>query len=339
MAKLIPANLNPPILLWLLNPLSHLNYYTALGLWSALSLILGLVGAGIGFSYAFPRAFLRRNGFYLYLIYLSFFATLMNTALGQLGSLLLFLIMSGYHYYMKKNDYAAGVLWGIIISIKLFPALLFVYVVLQKRYKVSMVMLSTFLLMALIPMFVYGNIIYTQYFSMMSQVLWYGKSWNGSIFGFVFRVFSDGTNSGQNLLFVNGLYITLFCITAIFYLVKMIEIEKMKIVHQSFCLSLVVMLLLSPFGWLYYFTILTFPFALTWNHAVQSNRSLLFAKPAWFLCLCCLNVPINNIPLGLMKSMIDKLSIYSLNFYGLLLLLYMTSQMTTNVKHLQSFNK
>ena len=325
-ATILPANLNPPILLLMLCPFTYFNYSFALALWIVLSLILGLIGAWIAFKQTFSAHFLKKNGFYVCLIYLSFFATLMSTALGQLGGLMLFLMLSGYHFYLKNHDYTVGILWGTIIALKLFPALLFVFVLVQKRFRVGIVMLGVFLLLSFLPLFIYGSQIYTQYFAMMSQVKWYGKSWNGSLFGILFRVFSNITGHEQNFLLV--LYITLFGLMTILYVLKMIKIEQTKIVHQSFCLTLVMMLLLSPFGWLYYFTLLTFPLALTWSYYVNNDGSdsgtTSLEKLMWFLCVIFINLPINNIPLSIMPSLTGKLTIYSFNFYGLMLLLYLT---------------
>ena len=57
--KKLPANLNPPFVLWLFSSLTHLPYQVALVIWSLLSFILGLIGARIAFQYAFSPIFLR----------------------------------------------------------------------------------------------------------------------------------------------------------------------------------------------------------------------------------------------------------------------------------------
>ncbi|WP_287007773.1 glycosyltransferase family 87 protein [Legionella sp.] len=317
--KIMPANLNPPIVLWFLKPLTNLNYQAAVSIWILSSFILGLIGARIAFSYAFSLDYIKKNGFYLYFIYLFSFPTLMNTGLAQMGAILMFLLMIGYHFYMRKRDYFAAIVWGILIAIKFFPALLIVYTLVQKRYRVSIATLGVFLFLSLLPLCVYGTKIYTQYFSMMSQINWYGKSWNASILGLIYRLLNTGTE--QNWILIKLIYGVLFSVFFILYLRKIIQIEKLKIKHQSFGLTLVMMLFLSPFGWLYYLPMLVFPLSLTWL-IFLSEKQPLTLKFAWFFCLFFINIPINNLPLTMMPSLLGKLSYYSFNFYGLLILLY-----------------
>jgi alpha-1,2-mannosyltransferase len=89
------------------------------------------------------------------------------------------------------------------------------------------------------------------------------------------------------------------------------------------------MLLLSPFGWLYYFPILTLPLAITWSRARQAGFA---SATVWVLCLFFLNFPMDYIPANKMQSLLAILSFHSFHFYGLLLLLYLTKQ-TKTVTH------
>lgn len=323
--KKLAANLNPPIALWLLSPLSKLNYDTAMILWSLLSFVLGLIGAGIAFSYAFSAEFLKKNRLNLYLMYLSSFFTLMDTAIGQMGSLLLFFLMLGYHFYYKKQDVLAGIIWAVIIAIKLFPGLLFVYTLINKRYKISITMVLVLLCAWLIPLCVYGQIVYKQYYSMISHVLWYGDSWNASIYGFIFRVFVDVQDKTQSLGFVKLLYLILFSASFVAYVHLVNKNKQNNVNHQGFCLTLCMMLLMSPFGWLYYFPVLIFPLALTWLAASQEAQATK-AIFIWLLGLFLLNFPMDYIASRNMHSLAGKLTVYSFHFYGLLLMTYLTSK-------------
>lgn len=186
--KKLSANLNPPIVLWLFMPFSWLNYQVAVVVWSLISFSLGILGAGIAFHYAFSPQLLKKYQYILYLLYLSFFPVLVNTAIAQLSSLLLFFLMYGYHLYQKQYDWGAGFCWGLIAAIKIFPALVLLYALIQKRYKTLNATLLIFFILWLIPIGVYGVNIYTEYLAMMARVLWYGDSWNASLHGFIFRI-------------------------------------------------------------------------------------------------------------------------------------------------------
>jgi len=322
--KKLPANLNPPIVLWLVTPLANLNYDTAVLLWCVGSFVLGLICAGLAFNAAFSPQFLKDNRLNLYLIYLSFFAVMMDTAIAQLGSILLFFVMYGYHFYCKKNDLFAGIMWGIIIAFKLFPGLLFLYAVAQRRYKLVAVMLAVFLLLWLLPLLIFGTEIYTLYYAMLKRVLWYGDNWNSSLYGFIFRLMAGETAKNINLSLVNLIYTLLFSLSCLWYWTRMRAEDHNQ---QAFALTIVMMLLLSPFGWLYYLPLVIFPLALTWVDAIQEKIRPVRAMILWLLCLFLINFPIDYVPIKKMNFWISKLTIYSVYFYGLLLLAYLTSHL------------
>ncbi|MDI9818744.1 MULTISPECIES: glycosyltransferase family 87 protein [unclassified Legionella] len=328
-AKKIAPNLNPPIVLMLFSPLLQFNYNVALISWSALSFLLGLIGAEISFRYSFSPHFLAQNRLNLYLAYLAFFATIMNTAIAQLGAVLLFLLITGYHFYLKHYNGLSGIIWGSLIAAKLFPGLLLIYALIQKRYAVFFIMSATALLLWLIPFWVYGTSIYLQYFSIMSKVIWYGDSWNGSIYGFLFRLI-DGRHQSQVLLFIQAIYCILFLLSFLWYL-KRINKEVNHINHQPLCFTLVMMLLMSPFGWLYYFSLLIFPLTLTWS-VIFTKKGNNQNKFLWLLSLFFLNFPLVYIAAEKMGAVIDRILFNSFYFYGLLILAYLISDKTQVLK-------
>ncbi|MBA2650952.1 MAG: DUF2029 domain-containing protein [Tatlockia sp.] len=323
MSMKLPANLNPPFFLCVFYPLGLLSYQTSIIISSLLSIILGLIGAKIAFYHAFSDEFREKYNLIFYLLYFSFFPILMDTSIVQVGSLLFFFVMVGYHFYLRKNDNLAGFFWGIIIAIKLFPALLFFFVLKQGRYRVFFISLATTLLAMLIPLLIYGPTLYRQYFTMLTAIYWYGDSWNASIYGFIFRLMMDLKHPGQNLYPVEILYLGLFFISLLCYLIgmgpKKIESEPKQINHQPFCLTLSMMILMSPFGWLYYFSLLIFPLLLTGLATFKEKTKTLIPKLAWVLCFCLINFPVAYI-VGKQMQLTEKITMYSFYFYGLVLL-------------------
>jgi alpha-1,2-mannosyltransferase len=325
--RLLTANLNPPITLWLFTPLVHFNHRTAVIIWTTLSLIAGLISAGIAFNQAFSSKFLKENSLSLYLVYLSLFSSFINIAIGQIGNFLSFFIMVGYHFYLKKRNVLAGIFWGFIIAVKFFPGLLFFYVLKQGRFKVFAFMVASFLITCLIPLLAYGPTIYQQYYSMMTQVLWYGDNWNASIYGFIFRVLIDTPAHAKSFVLVKTVYVISFFILLIGYLKKLGPSEiNHQINHQPFALTLVMMLLMSPFGWLYYFSLLVFPLALIWIVAANEQTSSKKTMILWLLCLFLINFPMNYIGTKEMFGFIERINFLSYYFYGLLLLSYLLMQ-------------
>lgn len=327
--KKVSMNLNPPIVLWIFSPLAKLPYQTALTIWIILSFFLGLIGASIAFYYAVSASFFYKKWLYLLIAYLALFSTMMNAAVGQFGAILLFIIMLGYHFYLTNRSVFASILWGLVIAFKFFPALLFFYVLKQRRIKVFFIMMATTLLACLIPYFLYGQIIYTHYFSMMSHVYWYGDSWNASLFGYFARPFiSTQEEVEKNLIPFEGFYLGLLFLSICWYLKKLGPANTSPVNHQPFCLTLTLMLFLSPLGWLYYFPLLIFPLILTFIAANEDKNSGIKPLLTWVISLLLINFPIAYIQTRNMPYFAVKISFFSCYFYGLILLNHLCANQT-----------
>jgi hypothetical protein len=316
--KKAPINLNPPIFLLLFYPFGYLSYQAAIAIWLTLSFIVGLIGAWLAFYYAFSRSFLKRNAFILYVVYLALFASLMNFAAAQMGTVLILLIMLGYHFYLQHNDYLAGIFWGLIISLKLFPALLFLFVLKQRRFRVIAIMAATLAICLLLPLLVYGLDIYSQYYKTMTSIWWYHNSWNASVLGFLYRWLTEL----KRVDLIMPIYALIFCLTVIGYWVSLgPEKDETTINHQPFCLTLVVMLILSPLGWVYYFSILVLPLCLLWAKLMNEDDALSSRAQVWLVALFLINFPVNNT--SYMDSFNAQVKLSSFYFFGLILLAYL----------------
>jgi hypothetical protein len=172
--------------------------------------------------------------------------------------------------------------------------------------------------------------IYSLYFNVLTRMLWFGDNWNGSLYGFLFRLFVD-IKSYQNLEIIKTIYPFLFIILLIWYGKKINSYRKTTKIdfqfdHRAFCLTLVMMLLMSPLGWLYYFSLLLMPLTVIWQSFNQkkspSNKEIVL----WILSLFLINFPMGYINVSSMNSVIYKSSIYSLYFYGLVIITYLLSR-------------
>ncbi|MBA2657792.1 MAG: DUF2029 domain-containing protein [Tatlockia sp.] len=323
LTKRLSANLNPPFALYSFSFLAQFSYKLALGIWIFLSFALGLIGAGVALTQVFSRHFFREYWLILVVIYLAFFPTLINISTGQFGLILFFLLMIGYHFYLKNNELVCGLFWGLAVALKFFPALLFLFLLKQRRMKAFFAMFAMTSLALGLPSLIYGTEIYSQYFSMLSRVFWYGDNWNASLLGYLFRLFYDNPFMNINLRLIKFIYIFLFIIFILYYLKKMQKNTLQEINHQPFCLSLAMMLILSPLGWLYYFPILTLPLLLVWIKAYKSNFSAMIIV---LLCLALINFPQGYVLDRHSGDLFLKIFYYSLSFYGLLLLIYLCTK-------------
>ncbi|KTD62545.1 glycosyltransferase family 87 protein [Legionella spiritensis] len=334
-AKKLPTNLNPPFFLLLLQPLAHLDYRFALPVWTLLNFIAGLAGAAIAAKLAFQRAILQKIWPVLLLVYLSLFMTFMDTAIAQMGAFVLFFVMTGYYAYACRHDRLAGFLWGFITAIKFFPGLLLVMAWQQRRYRVAGYLLATTVVLSLLPVYYFGLSIYSEYLQMLRHVTWYGDSWNGSLYGFLYRLFVVPGHQAQSVLTIQVIYIVASLLILIWYIKKMGNNSPEVNRHYPFCLTLAITLLLSPFGWLYYFSILLLPLALTWQQLVRDRETAPIITVLWFTGFFIINLPFDYIKSVHMDSSFwHRLTIYSLHNYGLLILVYLIIRLLTRPEKL-----
>ena len=318
-----PINLNPPFFLQLLTFIKDIPYHTAWLIWSIVSFFMGITGALMSLYLVSTPAYFKKYWLAFILIYLCMFSSLMNTSFSQLGDFLLLFIMVGYYLFLHKKDCWAGLVWGVIIAVKLFPALLFLFVLQQKRYAVFVTMLVTFLICSLWPLLMKGPEIYVLYFKSLGDLLWYGASWNASLYGLIFRILSPNMTHVPFLL-IKIIYLLVFFSVLYWYLKTLARFQRSATDHRPFCFTLVIMLVLSPLGWIYYFSLLLMPMTLIWFAINQLNIKLHKAIAAWSLSLFLINFPQGN-ELYYTEGVLYKLTIGSIYCYGLLLIAYQLS--------------
>jgi Glycosyltransferase family 87 len=216
----IATNLNPPFFLWLVSPFTYLSYKLSFLIWSMLSFILGIWGVRLIIKLVGPKILPKQQAFY-YLIYCSIFPVFINTARGQVGALLLFLIIAGYYFFQHKRCYLAGFLWGTAVAIKFFPGLLILHALVQRRYRVTASILLTAAVFSIIPVIFYGIDIYLQYFTMLSKVDWYGDGWSCSLYGYIFRLFMDAQGTLSHPMLMRAIWVVLSMVLIFWYIKKL----------------------------------------------------------------------------------------------------------------------
>jgi hypothetical protein len=314
-------NLNPPSFIQSIASFAQLEYPHALYLWTALGFFAGIIGAVLSFYIISTPIHFKKEWPIFLLIHLGMFSTVISYDAGQVSGFLLLFLMAGYFFFMRKQDGWAGVLWGYIGAIKLFPALLLFFALSQRRYKLVGVMIATFLIVTLAPALLFSPSIYVNYFKVLSKVYWYPANWNASIYGELTRLFSAASIAGPGSI-IKAVYALLFLAGLVWYIRTLSgwrDNESNQ--HLPFCFSLAMMLLLSPFGWQYYFSLLLLPLTLIFNRFREQGGVSLNELLLWALCVLFINLP-SALALP-SKSMMLKVSYCSVYFYGLLICIYL----------------
>ena len=150
----------------------------------------------------------------------------------------------------------------------MFTALLVVYFALQGRWRAVAWSIGTMLCGVLVTMPFTGAAAWREDFGVIQSVTWFGNSWNASFASFITRILGGS----ENVPLVNApaLGQVLMLISSAATLVWMAWITRREPVRAEaltsrtqaarfdlgYGLTLAVMLLVSPLGWMYYFPLL-----------------------------------------------------------------------------------
>ena len=270
----LSSDLNPPFFTLLLLPTAWLTYTQSFLVWSALSFIATIAGILLAFK-PYPALWNHINLRLWALIgFLLYFPTYANLRFGQVTSFLLLITAGAWLACRKQKDRTAGILLGLALSIKAFYGLFLIYFAVRKQWRLLIYMCGTYIICGLIAFWVFGSTIYKTYFLTLKKILWYSASWNGSVLGFLTRLFG-GDNEGNhpiiNLPFLtHPIFLVVSALLTVYLIWTTWQTTRLKnslsvqanwdLFDWGFSLTIVLMLLIAPLGWLYYFPLLIIPF-------------------------------------------------------------------------------
>ncbi len=263
-------NFHPPLCSILFIPLTFLSYHNAFLIISLFSILyLTLMCILLSKHYKIP--FLKA----LCILFLSY-PFLSQIALGNINFIIIFLLfiiflldffLSSSKYLFKK-DLTIGGLLGIAFQIKIFPALLLLYFLFQKRWNILKgFILSNIILFTLTFFIVDFNDIILYYTKISHQdfIEWTNYVFNSSLIIIPISLFGWSFESNYFVSFFNlpSLTIPLYIISSlsiIFYTSYLQLHVKNKASNDIiFSLWLITMCLCSPITWPSMFTLLMIP--------------------------------------------------------------------------------
>lgn len=322
-------NLNPPFVAILMTPFSLLNYPTSFFIWSICSLTLAIISTILIVNVFFHSQ--KRTILYLgsAALVCAYFPTFANIKCGQIGALLFFLITLGWIFFREQKTPLAGIFLGIAFSIKLFVGLFLILFLIRKEWAILRIFLATALGCILISLLIFNPETYFNYSHVFGKIQWYSASWNASLLGFFSRLF--GYQNEQNIALINLPKLTpifyffsviLLFFSFVFFRKKQTLSREITSASNDLAISytIVAMLLISPLGWIYYFSVLFIPFAIIfyWNQR-------LFHLP-WLNFLLAAAIFFSSAPYLLLKpgQITDPQNIFlqsGIYFYALCLLM------------------
>jgi hypothetical protein len=281
----IEVNAHPPTSVLLVLPLALLSYPNATLVWNLLSLgALALSGLII-----IRQLNIRLAAWWLLPLTV---LLLLNAPLqeqvrqGQLNLLLLLLLTGTWAADRSGWPVLAGVLLGTASAIKLFPAFLFLYFLLRKRWRVVVAGMAWGLLLTLGTAAVFGPQTYVSYVrDVIPQVNEWRSGWNNaSLPGLFAKLFDPGSKHYEVTPLVHSVWlarlgtgISAMVIVALLTW-NVPRARSLRDRDQSFAAFVTAMLLLAPMTWEHAFTIAVLPVAILWARSVAfsyKRRALL----------------------------------------------------------------
>lgn len=285
------VNAHPPLSILLALPLTRLDFRAAHFTWNLFSLLLlaaaiALIFRQLGISWT------RRSvapAVALILLSNALWENLLN---GQYGCILLCLVVLVWAADRSGRPVVAGIALGLATAIKVFPVLLFVYLVMRKRWAAVLAGLGTVVAVCVVTGLFLGPSIFEHYMTdVYPRFAWFRNSWpNASLAGFWYRLFDTAPEIqrlcyqtrptffcpllalASTLLSDLALWLGLWAVTR--------RAHALSQDDSGFALAVVVALLVSPITWPHYLVILVLPFAITWNSLGSRDRR------RWlFLCI------------------------------------------------------
>lgn len=272
----VHVNAHPPGAVLLALPFIWLDFESAFVAWNVFSLALLVYSIrlvlrelGIGFGPACYAPALA--------LAVTCYPILGHLVHGQLNLILSTLLLGAWACDRNERPWAAGLLIGLAVTIKLFPLFLLAFFAWGRRWNVVVAGLMSAFLTTAMPVCILGKQAYVDYlFVVLPRVGWFRVAWNNiSLLGFFSRLFDPLPNHPDNLwwhtraLVQSKALMILGFILAVVSLVSSFAWATFRLEDRTqrdlgFGLAMICMVLLSPVAWEHYLVLLILPLALAW---------------------------------------------------------------------------
>ena len=257
-----------------------------------MALACGSVGASlVGMTVAGGKSRVRSSLVWAMLL-LVYFPSFISVQFGQWSLLPFLALVLGWLSWRKGKVLTAGAILGGLAAIKLFFGAFFLLFLARRRWRAAAAFVAVWLLCTGVSVAVLGFESLLQYRSVVQEANWFSASWNASFLGFFTRIFGGAGNvpvvHAPSLGFVLSHVLSVLAVASLFLLPRRTPGRQTQVAERdlAFGLCIPVMLLVSPFGWLYYFPFLLIPLAILWERSRSTDSPWilrLFIVLTWIL--------------------------------------------------------
>ena len=314
----------PPVLLFFY-PFTFLPFFIAQKVFLIISILCLLLSIGLLFR-LFKLASLSILGLFFITLVLNYFPEKFTLGMGQINNVVLLMVTLFLYFYVKKKEILSGFFLTFAIALKLFPILLIIYLIFDKRWKTLLSVVLTTLVIVVFT-FIFVNSWIISYFSMtvLPSLLesWKADYYNQSLSAFLIREFSS----------LELASIVMPAISVILIIISLMLVWVFRKNDKSGLLSInlliTVSLIVNTFSWQHHFVWLLTPLLITFYN-IKNNH---LGKSYYFI----LGLSYVLMAVNLKNPSSFPVFLQSHVFYGALLLYILDAYLLfkkTNIKKL-----
>lgn len=240
-----PPQVYPPASLFLFIPFSLLPYKLATAIWTSVSILSLFVGLYIFINTLIVKKISKMEYLLVFLITFQTFPVKYGLAQGQIN----FIVFLGMALFLQttisKQHFLSAIILAIITTLKFNPLLFIVYLLIIKQYKTTVLSLSIFSVLNLLPDLIFklplANSSVVMIYQLSTQISTY--YFNQSLLAFIGRIIVNQTLARS----INFFLIALLWLTAS---ISFLRSNKNKIL--LFLLVIQLILITSPISWQHY---------------------------------------------------------------------------------------
>ena len=264
------VNAHPPVSVLLVLPFAAFGYHQAYTVWNVVSLVclaasLWLIMRPVGLNYS--AWFLLP--FATFLLSSNSLAQQVNQ--GQFNLVLLLLLTLAWSAERAGRPGLSGVWIGAAMAIKLFPGLLGLYFLCQRKWSAIWALVLTFVLLNAVALCLFGPDCFRAYLQdVLPKVGVFKSGWlNVSITGFWYKLFGAASPAvtalwqAPQLARFGAAATSLVVVAAAAW--KCWKAQNLAERDLAFGTCIIAMLLVSPITWDHYFLMLVLPLATLWK--------------------------------------------------------------------------
>jgi alpha-1,2-mannosyltransferase len=259
--------LYPPFGLLFFFPFTLTSFFMAQKIFTAVSLVCFFTSIYLLYKLFNIRLF-TQVGLSTLILLFNFFPLKFTLGMGQINNVVLLSTVLFIYFYVRQKDYWAGIALAFALSLKLFPALLMLYLIIERKWKIFFTTITTGLvLLAATFLFIDRSVFVYFFTTTMPDLLgsWSYAYYNQSLTGFLGRTGDEMT--GNTLRVLIG---TILLFVSLFVIIKS---KKVKLPEQLLCVGilLTINLIINSIAWQHHFAWAIIPLLITFYYIRERN--------------------------------------------------------------------